>query len=108
NIQAAATYRTNQGTYVAFRPSRSELKTFQITATNPPSIINTWARGRDGCGPPFVTSTDGTSNMIVWVVGADGDQRLHGYHGDTGAVVYSGGGGHELSGGAHKRSHPGD
>ena len=23
----------------------------------------------DGCGSPFVTSTDGTSNMIVWVVG---------------------------------------
>jgi len=42
--------------------------------------------------------TDGTSNAIVWVVGSDsgGDQRLHGYNGDTGAVVYAGGGANEL------------
>ena len=26
--------------------------------------------GQNGCGSPFVTSTDGTNNMIVWVVGA--------------------------------------
>ncbi|HSS01990.1 MAG TPA: hypothetical protein VLM79_33255, partial [Kofleriaceae bacterium] len=29
---------------------------------------------------------------IVWVVGAEGDERLHGYDGDTGAVVFAGGG----------------
>ena len=28
-----------------------------------------WSVGRNGCGSPFVTSTDGTNNMIVWVVG---------------------------------------
>jgi len=45
-----------------------------------------------------VTTTDGTNNVIVWVAGADsgGDQRLHGYNGDTGAVVYAGGGANEL------------
>jgi hypothetical protein len=32
----------------------------------------------------------------VWVVGAQGDQRLHGYNGDTGAVVFAGGGPNEL------------
>ena len=37
-IQAAATYRTNQGTYVAFRSSGSTLATFRITATSPPTI----------------------------------------------------------------------
>jgi hypothetical protein len=30
------------------------------------------------------------------VVGAAGDRRLHGYNGDTGAVVYAGGGPNEL------------
>ena len=44
--------------------------------------------------------------MIVWVVGTEdhqtgGDQRLHGYDGETGAVVYSGGGPNELMAGTH-------
>ena len=45
------------------------LGAFRITATNPPAIIDAWGVGRDGCGSPFVTSTDGTNNMIVWAVG---------------------------------------
>ena len=100
--QAAATYRTNQGTYVAFRASGDKLSTFRITATNPPAIVfPVWHVNQTGCGSPFVTSTDGTGNMIVWVVGASGDQRLHGYDGDTGAVVYAGGGANELMAGTH-------
>ena len=100
---AAATYRTNQGTYVALRAHGQLLATFLITATNPPSIIDGWTvvRGIGGCGNPFVTSTDGTNNMIVWVVGTQGDQRLHGYDGDTGAVIYAGGGANELMAGTH-------
>jgi hypothetical protein len=44
--------------------------------------------------------------MIVWVVGTEdhrtgGDQRLHGYDGETGAVVYDGGGPNELMAGTH-------
>jgi len=100
--QAAATYQTNQGTYVAFR-NGSTLSTFCITSTNPPAIVSEWSvdRGNGGCGSPFVTSTDRTNNVIVWVVGTDGDQRLHGYDGDTGAVVYAGGGPNELMAGTH-------
>jgi hypothetical protein len=103
-IQAAATYRTNQGTYVAFRAGSQRLATFKITPTNPPGITNAWELNRNGCGSPFVTSTDGTNNMIVWVVGADGDQRLHGYDGDTRAVVYDGGGANELMASTHSYS----
>jgi hypothetical protein len=103
-IQAAATYRTNQGTYVAFRASSSSLSAFRITATNPPTIVPVWNVSRNGCGTPFVTSTDGTNNMIVWVVGASGDQRLHGYDGDTGAVIFAGGGANELMAGTHSYS----
>jgi len=40
--------------------------------------------------------------MIVWAVGASGDQRLHGYDGDTGVVVYGGAGANELMAGTHK------
>jgi hypothetical protein len=107
--QAAVTYSTEQGTYVAFRASGRTLTAFRITAANPPGIVSTWSvdRGNGGCGSPFVTSTDGTNNMIVWVSGTQdphdsaGDQRLHGYDGETGAVVYAGGGPNELMAGTH-------
>src|SRR6266480_321104 len=99
-----ATYRTAQGTYVAFRDSSSVSKTFRITATNPPTIVSGWSVSQNGCGSPFVTSTDGTNNMIVWFVGTEGDQRLHGYNGDTGAVVYAGGGQNEVMAGTHSYS----
>ena len=54
--------------------------------------------GNTGWGSPFVTSTDGTNNMIVWLVSVftGAGQRLYGYDGDTGAVVYTGGGPNEL------------
>jgi hypothetical protein len=110
-IQAAVTYRTKQSTYVAFRANNdgnTVLTTFRITATDPPAIGTSWNvnRATGGCGSPLVTSTDGTNNMIVWVVGTEdhqtaGDQRLHGYDGDTGAIVYDGGGPNELMTGTH-------
>jgi hypothetical protein len=111
--QAAVTYRTNQGTYVAFRANNdgnTVLSAFRITAANPPTIdsANGWdvTRASGGCGSPFVTSTDGNNDMIVWVVGTEdhqtgGDQRLHGYDGETGAVIYGGGGSNELMAGTH-------
>ena len=111
--QAAVAYGTEQGTYVALRASGTMLTAFRIAAANPPAILNAWSveRGNGGCGSPFVTSTDGTSNMIVWVVGTEdphhasgGDQRLHGYDGETGAVVYDGGGPNELMAGTHRYS----
>ena len=46
--------------------------------------------------------TDGTNNAIVWVVGAQGDNRLHGYNGDNGAVIYAGGGANEVMTGTRK------
>ena len=78
-LQAAVTYRTKQSTYVAFRANNdgNTLTAFRITATNPPAIASSWNVNRDngGCGSPFVTSTDGTNNMIVWVVGTEDHKR---------------------------------
>jgi len=98
-IQAAATYRTTQGTYVVFR-NGSQLSAFRITASNPPAITNVWTANQNGRGSPFVTSTDGTNNVIVWGLGSEGDQRLHGFNGDTGAAIFNGGGTNELMVGA--------
>jgi hypothetical protein len=36
-----------------------------------------------------VTTTDGHSNPIVWIVGAEGDNRLHGFRGDTGEPLFT-------------------
>lgn len=89
--QSSTTYHTSQGTYFVFRAGSSQLKAYKITATSPPTIVSAWAVTQSGQGSPWVTTTDGTNNAIVWVVGADGgDQRLHGYNGDTGAVIYTG------------------
>jgi hypothetical protein len=100
--QAAVTYRTALGTYVAFgTDAGQQIIAFRITPTSPPTIVGVWTNSYNGRGSPFATSTDGTNNVIVWVVGEEGDQRLHGYNGDTGAVVYSGGGANELMSGTH-------
>ena len=100
-IQAAATYRTNESTYVAFRANGNTLSAFRINSGNPPTITSAWSVSQSGCGSSFVTSTDGTNNVVVWAVGADGDQKLHGYDGDTGAVVFAGGGANETMAGTH-------
>src|SRR5438477_8640844 len=78
------------------RNGGSAVSAYKITATNPPTIIPACTVSQNGQGSPWVTTTDGINNAIVWVVGAGGDQRLHGYNRDTGAVIYAGGGANEL------------
>src|SRR4029434_282683 len=87
--QSSAPYTTSQGTYFVFRSS-STIKAYKITPTTPPTIVFAWSVSQTGQGSPWVTTTDGTNNAIVWVVGAQGDGQLHGYNGDTGAVIYPG------------------
>jgi hypothetical protein len=87
--QSSATYTTAaQGTYFVFRAS-GEIRAYKITATNPPAIMFAWNANQSGQGSPWVTTTDGTNNAIVWVVGAQGDGKLHGYNGDTGDVIFT-------------------
>jgi hypothetical protein len=102
--QSSATYHTNQGTYFVFRAGSGGISAYKVTAANPPAIVPAWNANQNGQGSPWVTTTDGTNNAIVWVVGADtgGDHRLHGYNGDTGAVVFAGGGADELMTGTRK------
>jgi len=106
-IQAAAAYRTTLGTYVVFcgNTSQNQLTAFRIGASNPPTLsTNVWSRAQNGRGSPFVTSTDGTNNVVVWGLGAESDQRLHGFDGDTGNVIFNGGGTAELMAGTRRFS----
>ena len=91
-INAAATYRSSAATFVALRPASGTLTAFKITAANPPAIMTGWSASSAGRSSPFVTTTDGTNNPIVWAFGTGSGQRLFGYNGDNGAVVYAGGG----------------
>jgi hypothetical protein len=86
-IGAACTYRTTNGTYVVVRPSSGTLTAVRITATSPPTIVAAWSVSSSGRTAPFVTTTDGTSNAIVWAAGSDG--KLRGYNGDTGATIFT-------------------
>ena len=101
-INTPALYRTAQATYIAFRAhgvsgcpgltGASSLVAVKIDPGAPPRLSLAWCAGTGTLGSPIVTTTDGTSNPIVWAVGAESDQRLHGFDGDTGAVVFAGGG----------------
>jgi hypothetical protein len=99
-INSAATYRTSQGTYVVVRPPNGTLTASKITATSPPTITTGWTATSTGRTSPFVTSTDGTNNAIVWAYGHGTNQRLNGFNGDTGATIFGGGGANDtISGG---------
>jgi hypothetical protein len=98
--QSSATYTTAQGTYFVFRAGSSSIKAYKITPTSPPAITFAWQADQNGQGSPWVTTTGGTNNAIVWVV--EGDHRLHGYDGDTGDVIFAGGGANELMTGDRK------
>jgi hypothetical protein len=100
-INAAVAYHTATSTYVAFKGNGSscpgpappgDLTALAIGAASPPTIMTAWCANNFGRGSPMVTTKDGTTNVVVWTVGAEGDNRLHGYDGDLGTVVFPGGG----------------
>jgi hypothetical protein len=102
-INAAAAYTTVSGTYVVFNshdgtgvgcpsPSTGNLIALRIAAAAPPSFSVAWCAANNGTGSPMVTTTDGSSQPIVWTVGAEGTNRLYAYDGETGATLFNGGG----------------
>ena len=80
----------------------NNLYALRIGASNPPTIASVWTAAENGRGSPFVTSTDGTNNVVVWGIGSEDDQRLHGFDGDTGTNVFGGGGANELMAGTRR------
>jgi hypothetical protein len=99
-INAAAAYTTTRGTYVVFNGRGSgcpdgrtgDLTAIRVGATLPPTLAVAWCATQQGRGSPIVTTTDGKSDAIVWSVGAERDNRLRAFDGDTGAVIFDGGG----------------
>jgi hypothetical protein len=100
-IQAAVTYQTTKGSYVVFA-NANNLNALLIGPSNPPTITVSWTAAENGKGSPFVTSTDGTNNVVVWGIGSESSQRLYGFDGNTGTNVFTGGGTNELMTGTRR------
>lgn len=94
-VTAAAAYSTARGVNVVFRgrgtgcPS-GDLTALRITAAAPPAIELAWCANEGGMGSPIVTTTDGHAESIVWTIGAEGNNSLLAFNGDTGAVIFDG------------------
>jgi outer membrane protein assembly factor BamB len=93
---AAAVYTTTTATRVAFKAGGAmctsgsgALTTLEIKPGSPPTIAHAWCASQGGQGSPMVTTTDGHAEAIVWAVGAEGDKRLYGFDGDTGATIFT-------------------
>lgn len=95
---AAAAYPMADSVYVAFPGTGAAcpkwewgggLVVLAIRGT-PPALTTAWCAPVSGVGAPIVTTTDGRSDPIVWDLGAEGDNRLHAFKGDTGEALFSG------------------
>ncbi|HEX4157893.1 MAG TPA: PQQ-binding-like beta-propeller repeat protein [Rhizomicrobium sp.] len=97
-ITAPAVYQTKSATMVAFTSSGggncsgSNLTMLDVAASGRSPITVAWCSAFSGAGAPIITTTDGKSNPIAWVVGAQGDNLLHGFNALTGQTVFSGSG----------------
>jgi hypothetical protein len=96
---APAVYSMAGGTYVALQgpgvscptpESNHQLTVLKIGVGERPTITQPWCGNVSGAGSPIVTTSDGGADPIVWMVGAEGDNRLHGFKGDTGEPLISG------------------
>ena len=102
-INAPAAFRTASGTYLAFNGApkggcAGDLVALRVSATAPPVASFAWCAKQNGRGSPIATTTDGSSEALVWAVGSEGDNRLRAFDGETGAVVFAGGGAAEAMG----------
>jgi len=70
--------------------SRGEgLTVLKIRSGSPPEMTTAWCGAVKGRGSAIVTTTEGRASPIVWILGAEGDGRLHAFRGDTGAPIVS-------------------
>jgi hypothetical protein len=92
---------TQSGSLVAFegagascpnRASTAGLAVLKIEAHPVLKISTAWCGDILARGAPIITTDESNSNPIIWIVGAEGDDRLHGFRADTGAPVFTGGG----------------
>ena len=97
-VFSPAAYRMEHDMLVAFRvggpicPVKIQddgLVALRISGGSQPSLHTAWCANLNGQGAPIVTTSDDAANPIVWIVGAEGDEKLHGFRGDTGEALFT-------------------
>jgi outer membrane protein assembly factor BamB len=95
---AMATYPAADAAMVAFEgqgaacPSGQSGNLVMLKVT-PSAVATAWCASFNGAGAPIVTTTDGKTDPIVWVVGAQGDGKLYGFRGTDGTLIAAAAGG---------------
>ncbi|HYR56013.1 MAG TPA: hypothetical protein VEM39_07835, partial [Myxococcaceae bacterium] len=106
-IHAPATFTTASGTFVSVASTGNgigcpgafgNLITFKIGATSPPSITIAWCIPVGGRYSPIITTTDGSSEAVLWTISSGLPTRLRAYDAETGVVLFDGGGDDEVIG----------
>ena len=106
-ITAPAVYNTSAEALVAFTNanglacSRSNVTMLSVSSNPTAPISVKWCSPFKGRGAPIITTSGDDLNPVVWVVGAEGDSRLHGFDAKTGAEIFAGGTGSAMSGLRH-------
>ena len=97
-ITGPAVYNLNGATLVAFTSysglacSGSNITMLSIAGSGTDPISIQWCSAFNGRGAPIITEDGKSSNPLVWVVGAEGDNAVHGFDAITGATVFAGAG----------------
>jgi outer membrane protein assembly factor BamB len=109
-------YVTSKGRYIVARTNGQgvgcpqqgsfDLIAMLMQPTSPPSFSVAWCAHSKGAGSPISTTTDGSANAIVWIFGAQLSQQLFGFDGDTGEVVFAGGGQDDVANGVWRFASP--
>lgn len=105
---AAAAYTVASGTYVVATTNAGvgvdcpgtagNLIALRIGASAPPTIDVAWCATVLGRGSPIVTTTDGSSEPVVWSISTEPGtitSHLYAFNAETGEVLFSGGGSDE-------------
>ena len=98
-IASPAVWSVGEATFVALQgygancpPDKAGkgLVALKIRVDPTPAIETAWCAAVPGNrGTPIVTTTDGGANPIVFIVGAEADNRLYAFRGDTGELIAS-------------------
>lgn len=95
-ISSPVVYSAPSGTFVAFKAvspdcgngvTGPDFMALRISPKNQLSFA--WCATQSGRGSPIVTTTDGSQDAVVWTLGAEGDNKLHAFDGQSGAELYT-------------------
>jgi hypothetical protein len=79
-----------EGSRCASPVSNPSLIVLKVQARPTAAISTAWCGSLNGAGAPIVTTTNGSANPIVWMVGAEGDNQLHAFQGLNGEPLLTG------------------